>query len=748
MIKLNNVDKKFNKGKKNEIHVLNDVNLTFPDKGLVVLLGASGSGKTTLLNVIGGLDKIDSGSISIRNKEVSNLDTNEWDELRNEQIGYIFQNYNLQPRLSVYDNVAFVLKMVGITDVLEIDRRVSYILKALGMYDFRKKKALQLSGGQQQRVAIARALVKNPDIVIADEPTGNLDSKNTTDIMNIIKEIAKEKLVVLVTHERHLADFYGNRIIEIVDGKIVSDIHNEQVDDHGLVDDQVIYLKDLNETDNISGKLLNVGLFSDQEINNNIKVDLIFKNNTLYLNVDSSIKNIKLANSQEGLVIKDEHYVRKTRSELLETEFDTNILDHSNLEKEKHFVVSSKRNIKLAISKVLSFGRKGKLMLASFFLSGVVVAFAMALLFSILIINPNIFVEDGTVRLYQENASNQMLPLTIPFEELEELINDDYYVINEINYYDDLPTLTLSVDAPSMKNNELTRNGTLIIEESLNKKEIIKGRNPEKTNEILISEGMAESFLSNKHVFAFYYMNGSDFGIWNFDDILFEEYLIKYKNQSIPIKIVGIIKQDSSNIYIKDALYDEMLLIDGYASRQEAYEKAGSVTIFSNDKETLLNQTEKYSNLNAVDIYYRNYKVLKGEANSKIPTFMPVIGLFIAFTFIGFEFIIRSSMISRINEIGIYRALGVKRIEIVSMFFYEIVILTTVSTLIGYLVGFYVISLMDKSLFAQLNMFSLNIISFIVGFIFVYGTNILAGLLPVFSLLRKTPAQILTQYDI
>src|SRR5690554_7359469 len=266
MIKLSHLNKYFNKGKTNEIHVLNDITIDLPNKGLVVFLGESGSGKTTLLNVIGRLDKIGSGNIYFADKEISKYNVTKLDELRNETIGYIFQNYYLQPQLSVFDNVAFVLKMIGIVDEEEIKNRVNYVLTALGMFDFRKKKALQLSGGQQQRVAIARALVKNPNIIIADEPTGNLDSKNTSDIMNIIKEIAKEKLVVLVTHERELADFYGNRIIEIVDGKIVSDIHNEQVDDHGLVDDQVIYLKDLNETDNISGKLLNVGLFSDQEI--------------------------------------------------------------------------------------------------------------------------------------------------------------------------------------------------------------------------------------------------------------------------------------------------------------------------------------------------------------------------------------------------------------------------------------------------------------------------------------------------
>ena len=130
------------------------------------------------------------------------------------------------PNLSVFDNVAFVLKMIGIQDKNEIETRVNYILKQVGMYRFRKKRSTQLSGGQQQRVAIARALVKNPKVIIADEPTGNLDSKNTLEIMNIIKSISANKLVVLVTHEKELANFYGDRIIEIKDGKIINDDQN------------------------------------------------------------------------------------------------------------------------------------------------------------------------------------------------------------------------------------------------------------------------------------------------------------------------------------------------------------------------------------------------------------------------------------------------------------------------------------------------------------------------------------------
>ena len=189
MIKVYKLDKRFNKHKRNEIHVLKDVTLEFPDTGLVFLLGPSGSGKSTLLNAIGGLDKVDSGNVIINNKEINRYRFNKWDYLRNQHIGYIFQNYVLLPEMNVYDNIAFALKLIGMSKA-ESEERIEYALKAVKMEKFKKRKVKNLSGGQQQRIAIARALVKSPDVIIADEPTGNLDANNTNQIMNIIKKIS------------------------------------------------------------------------------------------------------------------------------------------------------------------------------------------------------------------------------------------------------------------------------------------------------------------------------------------------------------------------------------------------------------------------------------------------------------------------------------------------------------------------------------------------------------------------------
>ena len=245
MITIKKLNKFYNRGKKNEIHVINDTSLELPDNGLIALLGPSGCGKTTLLNTIGGLDKPNSGEIIINGKRLTRIRTSKKDQIRTLNIGYIFQDYHLIDDLTVFDNIAIVLKMIGIKDKEEIKKRVNYVLERTGMYKYRKRLVTMLSGGERQRVGIARAIVKNPEIIIADEPTGNLDSKNTIEIMNIIKSISKEKLVILVTHEKDIAYFYSSRIINLLDGKVVEDIDNSHDKTLDYRIENKIYLKDM-----------------------------------------------------------------------------------------------------------------------------------------------------------------------------------------------------------------------------------------------------------------------------------------------------------------------------------------------------------------------------------------------------------------------------------------------------------------------------------------------------------------------
>ena len=221
MLELKNINKSYKTGDFVQ-HALNDVSLKFRKCEFVAILGSSGSGKTTLLNILGGLDRYDSGDLIINNKSTKKFKSVEWDYYRNNCVGFVFQSYNLISHISVLENVEMALILSGYK---KKDRRVKALeaLDKVGLKDHAHKKPNQLSGGQMQRVAIARALVNDPEIILADEPTGALDSVTSVQIMDLIKEIAKDKLVIMVTHNPELAKDYATRIIELKDGKILSD---------------------------------------------------------------------------------------------------------------------------------------------------------------------------------------------------------------------------------------------------------------------------------------------------------------------------------------------------------------------------------------------------------------------------------------------------------------------------------------------------------------------------------------------
>ena len=221
MIKVTNLNKYFNKNKSNEIHVINNTTIEFPEKGIVTIFGESGCGKTTLLNVIGGLDDFHSGSIEIDDTILHKYSYRKVDKLRNEKIGYIFQNYLLLQNRTVYENLMLVLDMYNLS-TKEKNDRIDYVLKAVGMLKYKKKNVSELSGGQQQRVSIARAIILSPSIILADEPIGNLDSKSGEEVMKLFKTINKEEGITIlqVTHSEEAAK-YGNRIIRLKDGKII-----------------------------------------------------------------------------------------------------------------------------------------------------------------------------------------------------------------------------------------------------------------------------------------------------------------------------------------------------------------------------------------------------------------------------------------------------------------------------------------------------------------------------------------------
>ena len=226
MISLKNI-KKYYKNNEYESKALDGLTLDLPDKGLVAIFGSSGCGKSTLLNVIGGLDNFDSGDFFFEGKNVKEFSSRDWDAYRNQKVGFVFQNYYLMPHLNVKENISLALKMSHCD--INMDERIDNLLDQFGLTKYKKRLPKTLSGGQQQRVAIARAIATNPEIILADEPTGALDAKNSESVMKLLKEISKERLVVLVTHDQRLANEYADRLVEISYGKIINDTKKEEI---------------------------------------------------------------------------------------------------------------------------------------------------------------------------------------------------------------------------------------------------------------------------------------------------------------------------------------------------------------------------------------------------------------------------------------------------------------------------------------------------------------------------------------
>ena len=221
MLELKNIKKNYITSTET-VEALKGINIKFRENEFVAILGQSGCGKTTLLNIIGGLDKYTSGDLIINEKSTKQFKDKDWDTYRNHSIGFIFQSYNLIPHQSILSNVELALTISGVTKK-ERKQRAIEALKSVGLEDKVHKRPNELSGGQMQRVAIARALVNNPDIILADEPTGALDTKTSVQIMEILKEISKEHLIIMVTHNPELAEKYATRTIKILDGNIIDD---------------------------------------------------------------------------------------------------------------------------------------------------------------------------------------------------------------------------------------------------------------------------------------------------------------------------------------------------------------------------------------------------------------------------------------------------------------------------------------------------------------------------------------------
>jgi len=809
MIIIDKVNKYFNRRKRNEIHVINNTTLKLEDTGLVALLGPSGCGKTTLLNVIGGLDKVNSGKVLINGDKITKTCSCKIDKIRNLNIGYIFQDFHLINDKSVYDNVALVLKMIGIKDKNEIKTRVDYVLNSVGMYRYRKRLAGMLSGGERQRVAIARAIVKNPSIIIADEPTGNLDSKNTIEIMNIIKSISKDKLVILVTHEKELANFYATRIIELKDGVVISDKENSRLDDLDYKIDNKIYLKDIKNNEKINKKNIDINLYSDDE--EKISIDIVVKNGNIYLKTNDNRK-IEVVDNNSSIEFVNDNYKKITKKDYENHKFNFNEIVNDNIKYKYSSIFNIFTLITNGFKKVFNYPVLKKLLLVGFFVSGMFILYSISNIFGITQIKDENFVTQNKNYLSLTSSG-------INVEKYLEIEKDD-----SVEYI--LPTdstVAFSVDYSFFYQTSAvsdTLKGSLSDISMLKSEDIIYGRMPESDNEVVIDKISIENMFNEMQM-------AKQVGIYDVSDMI--DKTLKIPNMD-DFKIVGIVDLKSPSIYVsnkhliniisntKEEGYSDDLnsgddyyggsllnyeLIDditikegrkpendyevivninnkeeyklnkkidlkvngqklkvvGYYTSKYDYTyylvnqntikyslitKNKEFVIYSNDKEKTISNFE---NLNIKDSYLKSKEEYKNEVKSRITITLIIAGIILGISLIEIFLMIRSSFLSRVKEVGILRAIGVKKIDICKMFLGEIFAITTIASLPGYLFMTYILkTLTSISLFA--GQYLLNSFVLIASLIVIYGFNILIGLLPVLNVIRKTPAQILSRTDI
>ena len=485
MIKLDKVNKYYYKGKSNQIHVIDNTSMILPDRGIVCLLGPSGCGKTTLLNAIGGLDKVNSGKIYIDDQLITRFSSNRIDKIRNASIGYIFQNFNLLDDRTVFENVAIALRMVGVKDRKTVAQRVNYCLEKVGIYQYRNKLASALSGGQRQRVAIARAIVKNPRIIIADEPTGNLDSANTLEIMNIIKTISKDRLVILVTHERRIAEFYSDHVAEMKDGKVIKAYSN---DSSRYLDYQLenkIYLKDMPVAKEFSQGDVNVKVYSDDEGPADIK--LVIRGGNMYI---STANNLHIVDETANIEMVDEHYQAMDESYFENNDFDYNAYLPKKFKARYSSIYTPFNMLSTGWKTVKGFKKIRKFLMIGFVFAAMFTMLAVSNVLGIIEVKPTDY--------RQTNGSY----ITITNTEKDDSLMGVVDSLDSVSYVipgDSKKAITFPMDDYLQTGYATTDlNVSITQTDVLQPEQIIEGTMPEEAHDVVLDKMVVDTFLRDK----------------------------------------------------------------------------------------------------------------------------------------------------------------------------------------------------------------------------------------------------------
>ena len=690
MIFANNLRKNYG-----TLEVINDTTLKLPKKGMVAFLGESGSGKTTLVNVLGGLDSYKSGSISYDDTKFLKYQMDKVDTYRRNHFGYIFQNYNILEDKTVSENLLLALHIIGIYDEKECEKRIKNALEAVGLYKFRKKLAGALSGGQMQRVSIARALVKHNDVIIADEPTGNLDSESTRQIIRILKKLSINSLIILVTHDISLANTYADYIYHIKDGKIShykeNNLKDNEKEDNFTYDDsfyEPIIKKDrakfgllLKEefcnffNDKVKGKIFKFAFFL-------IGIIFMVINVLVTTNNPNKINDIAARNDVYTLKISSFQTKENIYSELARV-YDLGYIDdiYSNNQ-------SGSLKIKMGVSTSIKLDYSN-------------------------VYNQTLIKDSLIIGKRPENTNE----VVITSKMADELTKSKYY-----RSYDEIIGLKLFLNesivgiakndqAYIYKLNQTYNSANYYYNSGIYNFEIyddslqIEGNKPKSLNDIVVSS----QFLINKGLKVGQTLNNGDKICGSFDN-----------RKEI---VYGL----SDRIFIQSIESEEVDCTINDLTRLKGYQT--------------FEVTNKYENIseNNLDNYNQSKYI-----NLTIEIILIIIcAIYLIFT-------MKSKMLQDIYEIGVRRELGQKRISIILNYILKSFVTLTLTIIIGYILS----TLIYIFIALRVNSFGGNIpvlynsLSTYLIILIIYVMGIIFGIIPVLLLLKHTPAEIVKKYDI
>ena len=752
MLELKNIKKSYKTGDFVQ-HALKGINLKFRKNEFVAVLGPSGSGKTTLLNIIGGLDRYDSGDLIINGKSTKNFKNSDWDSYRNNCIGFIFQSYNLINHISVLENVEMGMTLSGIS-AKSRKRKALQVLKKVGLKEHAHKKPNQLSGGQMQRVAIARALANDPEIILADEPTGALDSKTSVQIMELISEIAKDKLVIMVTHNPELANVYSNRIVEFRDGELI--------DDSNPVDNDDVY-----DTYNI--KKTSMSYLTALKLSfNNIKTK---KGRTILTAFASSIGIIGIAlilSLSNGFKIQIDKFEKDTLSQapiiVSEQTMDFNSMSNMTEKDDLEEYPSDNKIRKLKTVEKMVHNNKitdDYVKLVNSIDKNYIGGLSYQMMTSM-----NILYKSDKVKMIDPTIFS---PIPFGTDGKKSFIMDNNFEVISGNFSDDKGDLVLLVDSKNRVSDSILdalgfKDEEIDFSSIIGKefKVVLNNDYYKKVQDIYTINTDLDKLYGNDDLITLKIAGiirgkeGSDFAKLSGTGILYNQSLMDYITE----------KNDSSDIVVEQKKRDYNVMTfekfdlstdEGKKAKDTILSYLGAksvpmaIQIFPNDfdsKDEILSVLDSYNDGkdDKDKIIYMDQAKLITSASSGIMDAITIV--LVAFS--GISLVVSSIMIGiileRTKEIGILRALGARRKDITRVFNAETVIIGFTSGFIGLVITrvlIFPINIIIKNLTNLAGVAKLNPIHGITLLIISILLTLIGGFIPAKIAAKKDPVEAL-----